>query len=265
MVRIRLRRVGARGQPSYRVVAADKESPRDGRFLENLGTYNPRTEPATIILNEARIFHWLKNGAQPSDSVLQIMKTAGAWARWERFKQGEELETLLEEAAASKVDVDPRTRRDDLAQERKPKKKGAKAEKAEPAPEEDAAKEEPVAEEAESAPDEDKSEDKPKEEPVAEEKEPATDDEPSEDKPVAEEAEPTPDEKGQTPKTDDSVEEDDEVAKDEGEESTEEDKAKSVEKESSAGENATGSDSSEEGAVVPEDEEANDKPETEDE
>ncbi|MCK5314915.1 MAG: 30S ribosomal protein S16, partial [Anaerolineales bacterium] len=68
MVRIRLRRVGAKGQPSYRVVAADKESPRDGRFLEILGHYNPRTEPATIHLNEDRIYDWMSKGAQPSDA-----------------------------------------------------------------------------------------------------------------------------------------------------------------------------------------------------
>ena len=69
MVRIRLRRVGAKKQPSYRVVAADSETPRDGRFLEVVGFYNPRTEPATIQLDEARIYDWLSKGAQPSDSV----------------------------------------------------------------------------------------------------------------------------------------------------------------------------------------------------
>ena len=63
MVRIRLRRVGAKGQPSYRIIAADKEAPRDGRFLEILGFYNPRTEPATITLNEDRIYDWLTKGA----------------------------------------------------------------------------------------------------------------------------------------------------------------------------------------------------------
>ena len=77
MVRIRLRRVGAKGQPSYRLVAADKESPRDGRFLENLGFYNPRTHPATIQLKEDRIYEWLSKGAQPSDSAFQVLKSAG--------------------------------------------------------------------------------------------------------------------------------------------------------------------------------------------
>ena len=114
MVRIRLRRVGAKGQPSYRVVAADKESPRDGRFLENLGFYNPRTEPATIHLKEDRIYDWMSRGAQPSDSVAQIFRTVGLEERYERYKQGEELDVLMEEASAAESarDVDPRTRRD---------------------------------------------------------------------------------------------------------------------------------------------------------
>ena len=65
MVRIRLRRTGMRHQPSYRVVAADKESPRDGKFLETLGYYNPRTEPFTFRVKEDRVYDWLSKGAQP--------------------------------------------------------------------------------------------------------------------------------------------------------------------------------------------------------
>ncbi len=72
MVRIRFRRMGLRGQPSYRIVAADKETSRDGRFLEILGFYNPRTEPATINVKEDRVFHWMKNGALPTESVGQV-------------------------------------------------------------------------------------------------------------------------------------------------------------------------------------------------
>ena len=72
MVRIRLRRAGGKGQPTHRIVAADKESPRDGKFIEILGDYNPRTEPATIRVKEDRIYYWLSVGAQPSDAVLQV-------------------------------------------------------------------------------------------------------------------------------------------------------------------------------------------------
>jgi small subunit ribosomal protein S16 len=98
MVRLRLRRIGLKGQPTYRVVAADKESPRDGRFLEILGFYNPRTEPATIHLNEDRVFHWMKNGALPTESVAQVFKVSGTDERFERFKKGEAIDVLLKEA-----------------------------------------------------------------------------------------------------------------------------------------------------------------------
>jgi small subunit ribosomal protein S16 len=103
MVRIRLRRIGLKGQPTYRLVAADKESPRDGRFLEILGVYNPRTEPATIHLKEDRIFHWMKNGALPTESVAQIFKVSGTQDRFERLKKGESVEALVAEAAAAEV------------------------------------------------------------------------------------------------------------------------------------------------------------------
>jgi len=101
MVRIRLRRVGAKKQPSYRVVAADIEHPRDGRFLEILGFYNPRTSPGTIELHEDRIYDWINRGAQPSESVAKLFKTIGLMERFERFKAGESLETLMVEAKAA--------------------------------------------------------------------------------------------------------------------------------------------------------------------
>jgi small subunit ribosomal protein S16 len=99
MVRIRLRRIGLKGQPTYRIIAADKEAPRDGRFLEILGVYNPRTNPATIHIKEDRVFHWMKNGALPTESVAQIFKSAGTQARFERLKNGEAVEALVAEAA----------------------------------------------------------------------------------------------------------------------------------------------------------------------
>ena len=111
MVRIRLRRVGAKGQPSYRLVAADKEAPRDGRFIEALGFYNPRTEPATIQLKEDRIYDWMSKGAQPSESVQKIFKTIGLDERYERFKDGENVESLVAEATAAEEarNVNPKT------------------------------------------------------------------------------------------------------------------------------------------------------------
>jgi small subunit ribosomal protein S16 len=98
MVRIRLRRIGLRNQPSYRIIAADKESPRDGRFLEVLGSYNPRTDPFSIELKEDRVYHWLREGAQPSESVFQIFKSIGLIDRFERLKNGESEELILAEA-----------------------------------------------------------------------------------------------------------------------------------------------------------------------
>jgi len=109
MVRIRFRRVGAKGQPSYRVVAADKESPRDGRFLEILGYYNPRTEPATIQLKEDRIFDWMSKGAQPTESVSQVFRTAGLTERFELYKKGESLEKLPKEADAAETSTETST------------------------------------------------------------------------------------------------------------------------------------------------------------
>jgi small subunit ribosomal protein S16 len=113
MVRIRLRRVGLKGQASYRIVVADKESPRDGRFLEILGFYNPRTEPATISVKEDRVYDWMSKGAQPTESVAQLFRTNGLLDRFARFKTGESVETLLAEVEANnqKNVIDPRTNR----------------------------------------------------------------------------------------------------------------------------------------------------------
>ncbi len=73
-VKIRLRRMGAKKQPSYRVVIADSRAPRDGAFIETIGHYNPLTEPATIKIDEARATYWLERGAQPTDTVLRLFK-----------------------------------------------------------------------------------------------------------------------------------------------------------------------------------------------
>lgn len=83
MVRLKLRRQGKKKQPTYRLVAADSHSPRDGRFIEILGHYNPRTEPATLVLKEEKILEWLKKGAQPTEAVRQILTTAGVLRRAE--------------------------------------------------------------------------------------------------------------------------------------------------------------------------------------
>jgi small subunit ribosomal protein S16 len=79
-VKIRLTRVGARNNPIWRVVATDQRSPRDGRFIEVLGHYNPQTDPSTIDLDEERVRSWLAQGAQPSNTVKQLLKVKGIGA-----------------------------------------------------------------------------------------------------------------------------------------------------------------------------------------
>lgn len=88
MVRIRLRRVGAKKQPSYRIVVADKDAPRDGRFIENIGHYNPRTEPETVELDADRALYWLSVGAQPSEAVARLLKNKGIYAALEASRSG---------------------------------------------------------------------------------------------------------------------------------------------------------------------------------
>ncbi len=78
MVKIRLRRMGAKKAPFYRIVVADSRFPRDGRFIEEIGTYNPLTDPATVVVDAEKAQTWIKNGAQPTDTVRALLKKAGA-------------------------------------------------------------------------------------------------------------------------------------------------------------------------------------------
>ena len=117
MLRIRLRRQGAKKQPTYRIVVADQREARDGRFVEIIGHYNPRTEPSVAHVDEARAFHWLGNGAQPSDAVDRIFGWTGTRERFSRLKQGEKLAQLLGEAekAAAERPAPTKTRHDSRA------------------------------------------------------------------------------------------------------------------------------------------------------
>jgi small subunit ribosomal protein S16 len=80
--RIRLRRMGAKKRPYYRVVVADQRAPRDGRFIENIGKYHPLEDPSLIEIDEERALHWLRTGAQPSEQVQNLMTKTGIWEKF---------------------------------------------------------------------------------------------------------------------------------------------------------------------------------------
>jgi small subunit ribosomal protein S16 len=125
-VKIRLMRVGKKKQPTYRVVVADSRSPRDGRFIEILGQYEPRQDPSRINIDGDRALHWLQNGAQPTDGAAKLLEISGVW---DAYKQ-----------ANGKVAA------------AKPKAKTPKAKTVKPAPAEEATPPAPAAEAAAPAP-----------------------------------------------------------------------------------------------------------------
>jgi len=85
-VRIRLRRLGAKKRPFYRVVVADQRSPRDGRFIEAIGKYHPLEDPSLIEIDEERALEWLQKGAQPSEAVQNLMTKVGIWEKFEAIR-----------------------------------------------------------------------------------------------------------------------------------------------------------------------------------
>ncbi len=148
-VRLRLVRMGKKKQPTYRVVAADKRSPRNGKFIEIIGTYEPRREPSIVKIDNERAVHWLQHGAQPSERVEKLLKLSGAWDEFKGNTPGTS-GTLLEQPPKA---VRPgAATAEEPAAEAKPAKKVAavKAPKA-PKPAESPAVE-PKAEGAEQAP-----------------------------------------------------------------------------------------------------------------
>mgnify|MGYP006172511449 CR=1 FL=1 len=98
MLRIRLRRQGAKKQPTYRIVVTDQRAARDGKFIEIIGHYNPRTEPSVAKVDEERAYYWLDNGAQPSDAVNRIFSWTGTLDRFARMKKGDDIQKLIAES-----------------------------------------------------------------------------------------------------------------------------------------------------------------------
>ena len=85
-VRLRLTRVGKKKQPTYRIVAADSRSPRDGRYLEIVGTYDPRREPSAVTVDNDKAVDWLRKGALPTERVEKLLKISGAWDEFQASK-----------------------------------------------------------------------------------------------------------------------------------------------------------------------------------
>lgn len=124
-VKLRLRKMGKKKQPIYKVVAADSRSPRDGKFIEAIGLYNPKTNPATVDIKEERALYWLGVGAQPTDTVKNLLSNQGIILKRELKKNG-----LSEEQISAKLDDWKKIKEANLASSLKKKSEKAKAKKA---------------------------------------------------------------------------------------------------------------------------------------
>jgi len=145
-VKIRLKRLGKKKQPFYRVVVADSRAPRDGRSIEKLGHYNPITDPAELVINEERLFHWLDEGAIPSDTVFSLLRNRGITLKYELTSRNADEATINKEMQKWELAQEEKTKRKAAAEAEKKIKAEAAKEEAEEAVEESA--EETVAEEA---------------------------------------------------------------------------------------------------------------------
>ncbi|TAK65929.1 MAG: 30S ribosomal protein S16 [Bacteroidetes bacterium] len=130
MVKLRLRRIGKKKQPVYKIVAAHSESPRDGKFLEAIGTYNPRQEPPLIDIKETRLFYWLKKGAKATDKVLGLAKYKGLWLKWQLMKNGKDEAAIAAELEKWTVLQAERLRRQAEKKTHRKKKKKSSGEAA---------------------------------------------------------------------------------------------------------------------------------------
>jgi len=171
LVKLRLRRMGKKKQPFYRIVAADSRASRDGRFIETVGTYDPLVKPHKIELKEDRIYYWLENGAQPTNTVKNLFQHKGVWLKWDLMKNGADDAKINEEYSKWLLIQDEKAKRAaakaDEAKKAKLKEKEQAEEEAEP---EAAAApvEEPAAIEAAPEPEEAPAAEESKAEPAAE-------------------------------------------------------------------------------------------------
>jgi small subunit ribosomal protein S16 len=178
--RIRLRRMGSNKRPFFRVVVADQRSPRDGRFIENIGKYHPLDDPSVIEIDQTRALHWLRVGAQPSDQVRNLMQKVGIWDEFVKERPSAALAPSKERVEKPKLSKKAKQKAeaaDEPAAEAAEPVEEPAAEAPEPADEPAAEAAEPVEEPAAEA----------AEEPAAEAAEPAAEDPAEEDVPTAEE------------------------------------------------------------------------------
>lgn len=124
-VKLRLQRLGKKRQPFYRIVAADARSPRDGKFIEVVGTYNPRTNPPEVLIKEDRAIKWLKNGAQPTDTVRSLFRKEGILLKYHLMRKKVEIEKIEETLQQFKARREENLKKRRKKPKAKKKKKGA--------------------------------------------------------------------------------------------------------------------------------------------
>jgi small subunit ribosomal protein S16 len=133
LVKIRLRRVGKKKQPMYKIVAADSRASRTGRFIDSIGMYNPLVNPMIIDVNETRLISWLKRGAQPTETVKSLLQRKGLWLKWTLVKKGADETTVNAEMEKwQTLQTEKATRDAERKARRKAAKKKAAAVKEEP-------------------------------------------------------------------------------------------------------------------------------------
>lgn len=151
MVKLRLRRIGKKKHPLYKIVAADSRAARTGKYIEAIGSYNPRVEPMLVDVKENRLWYWLKNGAQPSDTVRSLLQRKGLWLKWTLMKKGADEPVIAAElekwqmvqAEKMRREAEKKARRHMTRKAKPAKSSEPQSEEANPA--ETASKEEPAA------------------------------------------------------------------------------------------------------------------------
>jgi small subunit ribosomal protein S16 len=132
VVKLRLRRIGKKKQPVYKFVAADSRAARNGKFIESIGQYNPRVEPMVIDVNEPRLFHWLKSGAQPTDTVRSLLQRKGLWLKWDLVRRGADETTIASELEKWNLLQSEKLRRESEKKDRRRAARKSKAATSEP-------------------------------------------------------------------------------------------------------------------------------------